>query len=339
MAAATESVMPNIDLRLESGLDVKIAFFLLPLITLLGFFIPLLYLYPPVPASKAEALQQTHIRLGLSRDESNLRDQLSPRHRGDVTTGKPPQAKLQALSIYPIKSCRGIELSRSRVLPTGLEFDRFYTFAQLKSPFPVASDATEEEKTKGHTWEFITQRQFPLLANVKVDVWIPNPASRGSDASPTKTAKQGEEEISEPWVVVRFPWKEGGMKGLWQTLAAKAGRGWNAVAEKEILLPVQFPSDHDIVGRGYTFEDVKIWKEVVTALNVGSELPEELRLYLGVSNRLGLFRSDPERLRQVYRCAPKREEAGYQPIVGFQDAVCGPFGCRLHADSFPRPQS
>jgi uncharacterized protein YcbX len=33
-----------------------------------------------------------------------------------------------------------------------------------------------------------------------------------------------------------------------------------------------------------------------------------------------LFRVDPGRLREVKRCAPRKEEAGYQPTTGFQDA-------------------
>ncbi|KAG4220081.1 hypothetical protein PC116_g31440 [Phytophthora cactorum] len=55
------------------------------------------------------------------------------------------------------------------------------------------------------------------------------------------------------------------------------------------------------------------------------DLPGELQRYLGVSNKLALFRVDPGQLREVYRTAPRKEEAGYQPVTGFQDAVCHPF--------------
>lgn len=87
------------------------------------------------------------------------------------------------------------------------------------------------------------------------------------------------------------------------------------------MLPVSFPSDGEIEARKYTWEPVKIWRDTVTALNMEADLPQELRLHLGVSNRLGLFRVDPSRLREVYRNAPKKEEAGYQPVTGWQDAV------------------
>lgn len=292
---------------LSALLDFDAAFFFLPLVTLLGFLLPIIYLFPPVPATKADALQQTHDRLGLGRAESNLRAHNRPAAAA-VTPGA--SAKLQALTIYPVKSCRGIELTRSRVLPTGLEFDRLYTFAQLKSPFPVSSTANAAEKEDGHVWEFITQRQFARLANVKVDLYVP----RGENGSRA-------DKDTGSWIVMRFPWRDLGIRGVLQTIAAKLVRGWYAEAEREFLLPVEFPTKAEIEQRGYEFEKVKIWKDVVTALNVGVDVPEELRSYLGVSNKLGLFRIDPLALRQVFRCAPRKEEIGYQPTVGFQDAV------------------
>ncbi|KAH6685673.1 MOSC domain-containing protein [Plectosphaerella plurivora] len=313
MSAETLSAGPGTGAAdFMSLVDLDPSFFVLPLITLLGFLIPILYIFPPVPATQSDCLSETHVRLGLPRAKSNLKDQHAPRHAGDASASDSKRATLQALSIYPIKSCRGIELDRSRVLPTGLEFDRLYTFAQLKSPKPAAADASEKPKTT--TWDFITQRQFPLLATVKVDVWVPNPARRQA-AGLLDEGKPG-----ESWIVLRFPWKASGWKGTFQNAAAKLARGWRAVPETEILLPTAFPADWEVKDRGYVYEDVKIWKDVVTALNMKTDLPKELAQYLGVSNPLGLFRVDPGKLRNVYRCASTSEEAGYQPIVGFQDA-------------------
>ncbi len=73
--------------------------------------------------------------------------------------------------------------------------------------------------------------------------------------------------------------------------------------------------------RAYTYEEVTIWRDRVRALNMEVELAPELQLYLGVSNKMALFRVNPDELRQIYRCAPRVEEAGYQPVTGFQDAV------------------
>jgi hypothetical protein len=312
MSAETLSAGPGSGPDFMSLVDLDPSFFVLPIITLLGFLIPILYIFPPIPATQSDCLSETHVRLGLPKAKSNLKDQHAPRHRGDASTSDTSRATLQALAIYPIKSCRGIELERSRVLPTGLEFDRLYTFAQLKSPFPLATGAGE--KPKNPTWDFITQRQFPLLANVKVDIWVPNPARR-------QAAGLDEGKPGESWIVLRFPWRNSGWRGAFQAFAAKLSRGWRAVPETEILLPTAFPADWEVKDRGYVYEDVKIWKDVVTALNMKTDLPKELAQYLGVSNELGLFRVDPGKLRNVYRCASTSDEAGYQPIVGFQDAV------------------
>lgn len=281
---------------------------LLILATICVFVLPILIYFPPMLPSKSEALLQTHTPIGLSPAKSGLRRRdTRPAGSGTGTDGR---AKLRSLWIYPVKSCKGIELAESKVVPAGLEFDRLYTFAQLKSPFPIGVDAAESEKGR-HTWEFITQRQFPLLATVSVDLFLPDVAkARGRDAAD-----------SEGYIVLRFPWVESGLLGALGWLVAKLGRGWRALPEKEVVLPVGFPSQAEIDKSGYSFQDVTIWREVVTALNLETELPRELSLYLGVSNRLGIFRIDPARLRQVHRCAPTAADAGYQPCTGFQDAV------------------
>jgi uncharacterized protein YcbX len=120
--------------------------------------------------------------------------------------------------------------------------------------------------------------------------------------------------------VVRFPWTDAGFKGTMQRVIAKLNRGWRAVPEIEILLPVEFPSQAEIAARGYGYADVKIWNEVTSALNMGKEVPKELALYLGAKHELGLFRMDPEKRREVFRCAPLKEDVGHQPIVDFHDA-------------------
>ncbi|KAI0840909.1 MOSC domain-containing protein [Hypoxylon sp. FL0890] len=289
--------------KLNLNLDAS-GIFLLS-ITILAFLIPVVVILPPVGLQKSDALLQTHTKAGVEGPKSNLRKQFSDEHAPQA--GKPP--RIQSLVIYPVKSCKGIELTRSKVFPSGLQFDRLFTFAQLKSPFPVSVDSTEEEKSK-HKWEFITQRQFPRLANVTVDLWLPDEM---------KLRKQSM-KTNEAFLILRFPWKEDGWRGVFSSITAKLARGRSAEPEIEILLPVDFPSDVEVKENGYTFEQVRIWKDTVTALNMQKELPDELRRYLGVSNKLGLFRIDPDQLREVYRCAPTKEEAGYQPVTGFQDA-------------------
>ncbi|XXG98566.1 hypothetical protein Hte_004891 [Hypoxylon texense] len=294
------------DLSSLSNLHLDAGSVFLLAITICAFLIPVVVILPPVGLQKGDALLQTHTKAGVEGARSHLKDQFSAEAHAPAD-GKPP--KVQSLVVYPVKSCRGVELARSRVLPSGLQFDRLFMFAQLKSPFPVAVDSTDEEKSK-HRWEFVTQRQFSRLANVAVDLWLPDEM---------KLRKQSMKS-DEAFLILRFPWKEDGWRGLFATVAAKLARGRAAEPEIEILLPVDFPSAAEIKERGYTFEDVKIWKETINALNMERELPEELRRYLGISNKLALFRVDPDQLREVYRCAPSEEEAGYQPVTGFQDA-------------------
>ncbi|AEO66876.1 uncharacterized protein THITE_2115383 [Thermothielavioides terrestris NRRL 8126] len=277
----------------------------LVLITVFVFFLPLLIYFPPVPPSKRDALLETHTQAGLGR--SQAKDDVNGAQKSGGASGR---AKIRSLWIYPLKSCRGIEVAQSKVLPTGLEFDRLYTFAQLKSPFPVGLQTPADEKG-AHVWRFITQREFPLLATVQVDLFLPDIA---------KARGQLSARVAEPFLLVRFPWQERGLRGVLDWAAAKLARGWPARPEKEFVLPVVFPSREEIDARGYAYEEVTIWRETVTALNLEVELPRELSLYLGVSNRLGLFRIDPAQLRNVYRCAPTADEAGYQPVTGFQDA-------------------
>lgn len=318
-----------------SDLDLDYESIWVLLVTIAAFFIPVVLVFPPIPPQKSDALLQTHSKAGVGRSGSNLR--LGGRDQSSATAAtsadRPP--RVQGLVVYPVKSCRGIEVRQGRVLPAGLEFDRIYTFAQLRSRFPVAVEGGEvnaDGKTKttttttgedkegsGDTWEFITQRQFPRLATVKVDLWLPDEA---------KLRRQGIQHPAsdeEAFLILRFPWRDRGWRGALQALGAKlARRRLGAEAEREVLLPVGFPPAAEIAAKGYAYEDVRIWKDTVSALNVEAELPAELRLYLGVSHRLGLFRVDPARLREVYRCAPRRADAGYQPVTGFQDAVSFP---------------
>ncbi|KAH7328212.1 MOSC domain-containing protein [Stachybotrys elegans] len=277
------------------------------LVTISLLVIPLFIIFPPIPVERSDALRQTHKRLGLHGRRSNLSDQYSPAH--GAQPGKP--GIVQSLFIYPVKSCRGIELAKSRVLPSGLEHDRLYTLAQLRAPRqgaapPGAQDGEHEEEL----WEFATQRQLPLLANVKVELWQPDKTK--------KSRLLG--ELTDSFIVMRFPWSDKGIAGAVQWLVAKLSRGWRGVPEKEILLPLEFPPQRDIEACGYKYANVKIWKETVSALNMDTELPPELALYLGAKARLGLFRMDPTKQRPVFRCAPTKEAIGYQPVVDFHDA-------------------
>ncbi|KAG5950422.1 hypothetical protein E4U53_005102 [Claviceps sorghi] len=271
-------------------------------VTIMVFLVPIFMIFPPIPVEPEDALRQTHCKLGRPCRQSNL----DHHHLSDQQPQKGTRPTIKSLFIYPIKSCRGIELDRSKVLPTGLEHDRLFMFAQRK---PTAAHPGTHAG-QSHSWEAVTQRQLPLLANVKVDVWLP-------DAS-KKSRQLG--RLDEKFLLVRFPWQAPGWRGHMHLLATKLSRGWSAVPEKQCLLAMDFPSQMEIEARSYEFAHVKIWADVSRALNMSKDLPPQLATYLGAKHQLALFRSDPSCRRKVFGCAPRRETLGYQPVVDFHDA-------------------
>ena len=250
-------------------------------------------------------------KLGL-RGQSNLADEWDAKYSRGSKSSKNEHGKatwiVKSLWIYPVKSCRGIELNRGTVVSTGIEHDRQFCFAQLRSPFPVSADTPKAEKG-AHQWKFITQRQFPLLARVKTEVWVPD------RASPTYSPK-------EPFVqsggalVMTYPFEEDGWRGVLPRLIAALG---GRESRRSVTLPLQ-PTAKQIKAQFYTMEEMAIWKDSPLALNMGASLPAELAYSIGVRNPLTLFRVVQEHERKVFRCAPREESLGYQAITGFADS-------------------
>lgn len=270
-----------------------------------------LYIYE-VDAAKTKAEEPKGCRKMGMKIESNLSNEFDKK----FSEGRPPSTeetsaewwRVKSMWIYPIKSCKGVELNRASIITTGMEYDRQFTFAQLKSPFPVSTDTPEKQKA-AHKWEFITQRQFPLLATVRVEMWIP-------DYSSDTYAAHCDDVESGGVVILSFPHQEAGWRGkLAQWGAAVKG----TVPEKHFRVPFN-PTPAQVEKAGYKYENMTIWKDTVNALNMELEIPDELRYYLGISNKLGLFRVDNSDLREVHKCAPKADELGYQPVTGFQDS-------------------
>ncbi|RFU28288.1 hypothetical protein B7463_g8052, partial [Scytalidium lignicola] len=210
--------------------------------------------------------------------------------------------RVQSLWIYPVKSCQGVELDQGMVIPIGMEYDRLFTFAQLR-------ESVNEEDQASSKWAFITQREYALLATVKAEIWVPDQTSSAYDPCAEQVQSNGV-------IILSFPWRQPGWYG---TLVSWAFSVIGSTAQKQFYIPLS-PDPAQIQKAGYTHEQVRIWKDTMTALNMGMHIPQELSLYLGMKHKLGLFRIDDANLREVYRCAPRKEEIGYQPITGFQDA-------------------
>lgn len=215
--------------------------------------------------------------------------------------------------VYPLKSCAGVELDKSEVSHAGLKYDRQFTFAQQVTGLPTLEGKVESN------WTFITLRQFPRLAKVEVELWVPDPQVMGYK-------EHGEWVENGGCIVARFPFSPDtelsltGLKNYGKILAAKlAGKPEPML---EFRIPFN-PTEKRTRGKGYRKEPLKIFDDTPTALNVGCEIPEEtmakLKYTLGVSNPLTLFRIDPENPREVLQNTPKKADVGFQTSIGMQD--------------------
>ena len=243
-------------------------------------------------------------KLGLH-EKSNLDDEHDEKYsRGEEESGD-GRWRVKSLWIYPIKSCQGVELGSNKVVATGMKYDRQFCFAQLLSPFPVSS-SDSKSKQAAHKWRFITQREFPLLSQVKTEVWLPDPTRPGYSEDLPDVRTDGV-------VVVRFPFQEDGWRGILANLLAKFHGG---VPERSFKIP--FNPTQEQVKRDFTMDQFTIWKDAPQSLNMGLLLPPELKYSLGVGNPLTLFRVANE--REVFRSAPRKDQLGWQPVTGFADA-------------------
>ena len=255
------------------------------------------------------------LRLGLSGNGSNVRDQFAEKYSSGADASPSNPWTVKALFIYPIKSCARVELDKADIVRTGLRYDRQFALAQYSTGLPDLKGRVDSK------WTFITQRTFPRLAKVETEIWVPDPSAPGY-------RPEGEWVKSEGCLVVRFPFTPDtdfsiqGLRNYGTVLAAKL-RGKDEPT-MEFRVPFN-PSRERVKEKAYRKEEMKIWGDLPTALNMQSEIPEDLmaklRYTLGVTNPFTLFRVDTENHRKVFMCAPKKEDVGFQPIIGMQDSV------------------
>lgn len=251
-------------------------------------------------------------KLGM-KIESNLANEFD----ANFSRGRPASTtetsaewwRVKSMWIYPVKSCKGVELNYASIITTGMEYDRQFTFAELKKPAQVTAPPGTTQLSPQHKWGFITQREFPKLATIKTEMWIP-------DFNSASYRPHDDDVEAGGVIIMSFPYQESGIRGKIAALGAKL---FGKVPEKQFRVPFN-PTPAQIEKAGYKQEHISIWKDTVTALNMELEIPDELRYYLGISNKLGLFRIDNSNLREVHRNAPKADDIGYQPVTGFQDA-------------------
>ena len=270
-------------------------------------FLPVLLVFFSLAArltQRAELKRSSPVgcrRLGL-RNKSNLQDE----HACHPSSGSGDGSfRVKSLFIYPIKSCRGVELDQSAVVSTGLQYDRQFCLAQLVSPFPASATDSKEQRA-AHRWRFVTQRELPLMSQVRTEMWVPDPSAPGYAPDLPYVRAGGA-------IVVTFPFRPDGWPRLLARLAATLRGG---APERSFTIPFA-PSAADVAAR-YAREPVTIWRESPAAINMSALLPPELRYAIGARNPLALFRIDVP--RTVLRTAPRKEALGWQPVTSFADA-------------------
>jgi hypothetical protein len=251
-----------------------------------------------------------------------MSDQYSPEHNGENLDSS-VTCKIKALFIYPIKSCKPVEIEHNDVILTGLRYDRQFCFAQLKTEEVEKEEGDLSVNTKwAHNWKFITQRNVPRLSQVDIQVWVPDPSSPSYSPDAEWVKSKGCLLCSFAFTP-EWSWNLDGLKTAFSLLKTKLAQR-DVRAEPRLTFRLPIAPDEKRSSK-YSREVMKIWKCSPTAINVTSEIPtetlEKLKYFLGVSNPLALFMADPLNHRQVFRNAPTIDEAGYQPGVGFADAV------------------
>lgn len=296
------SDLPSFILLLVSSIGSLVAF-------ILTFFC---YLEFQKPHTRPRGCRKLGIHV------SNLRDEHDSRYVKGSSTSQDSKGnstwRVKGLIIYPIKSCKAVEMNHGAIIATGVQYDRQFSFAQLLSTFPVSSDPTQSTN-QTHNWTFITQRQRPQLARVRPEIWVPDPSS------PTYSEREPNVQ-SQGVVVIKFPRFDGFWGWITDKLFQLGIRGF----ERSFQVPFN-PTNEQIDENHYATESMKIWKDSPESLRIMSTAPsenneilKELSRFLEISNTLALFRAAKKPNREVFRCAPRKEQLGYQSIVGFQDS-------------------
>lgn len=237
---------------------------------------------------------------------SNLSDQYVYGTDGVRRGQKQPANKIRikALMTYPIKSCRGIELPTAKVETTGIAYDRTFCFAE----YVEESEGLDGEKKEAH-WAARTMRdaKYRRMTLIIPEIWLPDPSSPSySPRSPNV--------LSKGVLVIRFPREiapGSGIKGHLLSIAMKLGLADN---EERFQVPLHPPPGHD-----YPSQKLKVWSDYPLAFDYGKHVPESLARFVGATKRFSLLRIDPEYFRKMGRCAPPKDELGYQAETALAD--------------------
>ncbi|KAJ6161064.1 hypothetical protein N7470_004460 [Penicillium chermesinum] len=134
---------------------------------LLICYLPILFLCRQRHAHRPKGCR----RIGVPAGQSELLDEYDPKYSEGVPASQnhdgKPAWRIKALFTYPLKSCAGIELKTSRVVPTGLEFDRQFVFA--------------ENGPEGWDCRTLRNAGYQKLALIVPEIWVPDPSAPDYD--------------------------------------------------------------------------------------------------------------------------------------------------------------
>ena len=188
--------------------------------------------------------------------------------------------KIKALFLYPIKGCYPVELTETYYSGSGLLLDRQLVLAEYTKPLTP--------KNASRQWIFRTLRHkgFEKLVKMKVEIALP----------PGKLSIEDALELGE--LIVRYPGK---LFGLFPVT-------------RSFFIPLT--ADNMNLDRHM----VTIWRDCVEAVDYDPYLPPDFKNFVDAKNPITLFRVQPGKSREVFRCAPRKDELGYQSTVNFADA-------------------
>lgn len=286
--------VPGLNISLELLILILYPTFLIPAI-----YFWITYLHKSRRAAVAPAGCK---RLGL-RGLSNLDDQYDAKYQAGTDDTK--EWKIKALMIHPIKSCTSIEVDELELEGAGPKFDRKFVFAELLPPTNAKPDATDDDKKPRWTFRTLRQPGYEKLALVKPEVWVPEPSASKNKSMTRRVERNGA-------LVVKYPNVPDGPLAFLDRFMMR----WGLVpSENSFQVPLMPSDDHE-----YPKEEMKIWVDCPVWLNYGKHIPDDFRHFIGAKHPITLFRADPTALREVYRCAPKKEQIGWQPVVGTADS-------------------
>ena len=269
-------------------------------------------------------------RLGLT-TSSNIADELDSEYDGSTQKEKGNSWRVKSLWIYPLKSCKGVELQQSTVTSLGMLYDRQFSFAYYTNLTKKASDPVRMG------WKILTQREVPALTTVRTEVWVPDPSSPAYSWRHPNVLSSGV-------IVIKWP-------------ATEAYKQKHSITESDRSVHIPFSPTWLQIRQGkYESKPITIWNDAPSALKLAStegfqsqegcntwirDLLEYLweeskrqnpprpstdgkEIYPGfnfdLTKPFALFRIASRKPRKVFRNAPTKKELGYQPTVGLQDA-------------------